>query len=78
MNNPLTPVEELKPCPFCGGAVHFHGKQDDDTCDGCHYIYCSDCGLMIDMSFPNDQFTQGTLAELQAAIVPKWNRRTSR
>lgn len=67
---------ELKPCPFCGGAVSFH--KDDDCCPyGCHQIECKNCGL-CDMSKAADPDNKlGTLDELRFAIAEKWNRRAT-
>lgn len=62
---------QLLPCR-CGSEVKFH---DEDGCDGCHYIYCENCGLMADYSAavdPNNECV--TLEELRTLCAEAWNR----
>jgi hypothetical protein len=66
-------AEELKACPFCGGAVRFHSDED---CHGCHYIECSGCKAMFDFSHTTDPENQcDSLHELQCGIAHTWNTR---
>ena len=66
-------AEELKACPFCGGAVRFHSDED---CHGCHYIECSGCKAMFDFSPTTDPENQcDSLHELQCGIARTWNTR---
>lgn len=69
-------AEELKPCPFCGGAVRFHSDED---CHGCHYIECGGCKAMFDFSPTTDPENQcDSLHELQCGIARAWNTRATR
>jgi len=55
-------MEELKPCPFCGGT------NVDARTDGFGagwYIFCQDCGVMCG-------YALNTVEAIKA-----WNRRTS-
>lgn len=70
-NVALTEDLKLLPCPFCGGAVQFH---KDDDCQGCHNVWCGKCGLLTDFSY-GEGLDHKTLDELEALIVPRWNKR---
>ena len=59
-------MDELKPCPFCGGKAHL---EHDYTGDGFSYVCCEKCGLHS-VSFVRS-FEQAS--DLRA--IEYWNRR---
>jgi len=57
-------MDELKPCPFCGGSAVYIAK----NYLGQHYVRCPDCGAVV---WGSD--TDETITEKEA--VKAWNRR---
>lgn len=64
-------MEELKPCPFCGGKAKL---LEGDWSSNDHGIYCQGCSLTVDPSemLPEDE-TEGLTSKEIATKV--WNRR---
>ena len=63
-------TEQLKPCPFCGGAANLLGRydwsKDEDRCFAKHYyIKCTQC--------PNYRIK---LFKTKQEAIEAWNRRT--
>ena len=62
---------DLKPCPFCGGAARFGrcvpGEQEGDN-DGAEYVECCDCGASTCLVFPCMDSAKQPLRDM-------WNRR---
>lgn len=59
-------IEELKPCPFCGGEPGYR----DDTISRMATIYCRACPCEMNMFY-------GTCRDrLSEYVVEAWNRRT--
>ncbi|MBS6941229.1 MAG: Lar family restriction alleviation protein [Slackia piriformis] len=59
-------IEELKPCPFCGGEITL-------TCsdgDGAFYIRCSKCGAST-----GHVSSRKGVVEAESEAVERWNRR---
>ena len=61
-------IEELKPCPFCGGEAHI--SLPDDDWDG-YCVGCDDCNVYMGLGFGCGLFP--TLEEATTA----WNRRVN-
>ncbi len=65
-------MDELKPCPFCGGEAKYdsyamspYEKANINYIDGkWHYVYCSDC------------LAQGPEVLSKEDAIADWNRRT--
>lgn len=73
-------MNELKPCPFCGGEAKYESSlnvtplQDEsgayvdyDRIDYWERVHCTECGAEI-ISFSED--------EEEEITIKKWNRRT--
>lgn len=68
-------MDELKPCPFCGGKADYVGTE----------IECLECGVMMPKTFafemqvdnwntrPIEDALRAQLAEAQAEVDTKWN-----
>lgn len=37
-------MNELKPCPFCGGKASVRSEHDSDGFGNFHYVACGSCG----------------------------------
>lgn len=62
--------DELKPCPFCGGAVEISVFVSEEDGSELYGVTCDSCGLYAD-------FSEG-IKELETArirTVMAWNRR---
>ena len=59
-------MDELKPCPFCGGKSGI--QRIDDF--GLFYIVCANCGAQVCSDTP-DYFEEFSMKDLYG----KWNRR---
>ena len=61
-------IDELKPCPFCGGKACACGNQD------CYVVHCQDCGCVLehDKEFKEPEFPR--FKSLRSA-VDNWNKR---
>lgn len=66
-------MDELKPCPFCGGKAGF---SDNDTDDGeVEFILCGSCGVMNEYYLvdeegsPNERFIE------RDKLIEAWNKR---
>ena len=59
-------MEELKPCPFCGGRAKINSRPTSLYCEGRAYqVQCTFCGATIP-EFWN-----------QESVIKAWNRRES-
>ena len=58
-------ADELKPCPFCGGAPTV---VDDDSYGAC-YVFCGPCDVMPEQAYRNVGET--------AQAIAAWNRRAA-
>ena len=61
-------MDELKPCPFCGGEAGI--QRIDDF--GLFYIVCGNCGAQVCSDTP-DYFEEFSMKDL----YDKWNRRAT-
>jgi hypothetical protein len=57
-------MEELKPCPFCGGTVGWC------ECGECNRIQCDNCQFLLE---PLGDFATVEYAKYEAAT--RWNKR---
>lgn len=76
-------MEELKPCPFCGGRVIFEVKENRSTshCVGLLFqIECENCGMKlpdryaVDFSLSEDGEID-ILNDRRSEAIKKWNHR---
>lgn len=58
-------MEELKPCPFCGGKARIMMEEEDLPDESFHNIYCTSCGVQF--------WTKSKTDAIEA-----WNRRIER
>jgi len=57
-------MNELKPCPFCGGNALIQVVRDLDTGGYySHYIFCDDCGAEMSAKHEHE------------SVIEKWNKR---
>ena len=59
-------MEELKPCPFCGGQAklkHYKLRNNDWW-----YVACEGCNIVLDPLFFN-------VGQTKEEVIEKWNRR---
>ena len=62
-------TEQLKPCPFCGGAAHFFKITDlDDKNFGGEGICCGSCPITTDLMF-------SLMEDCKPKLAEAWNRR---
>lgn len=65
--------EDMKPCPFCGGAARWGkcvpGEQELEN-DGAEYIECESCGASTCLVFP-------CMDDVKQPLRDRWNRRAS-
>lgn len=63
--------EELKPCPFCGGAGHITGPDD-----GCLFVHClgPDCHCAVGENYDGDAMPKHAFYDPETATAA-WNTR---
>ena len=62
-------TEQLKPCPFCGGAAHFFKITDlDEKNFGGEGICCGSCPITTDLMF-------SLMEDCKPKLAEAWNRR---
>lgn len=63
-------MEELKPCPFCGGEAEFYSSIAPASHRPCCFVYCKECKSKTD-DFVADDCTFSYKYKAKEA----WNRR---
>ncbi len=66
-------MNELLPCPFCGGEASLSESKKYKDSMRYHYIECIDCAASSDIS-PTPINKRSTISILEAALL--WNTRT--
>ena len=67
-------MNELKPCPFCGGEpMLYHQSSKYTDYDG-NYVYCMNCGCRTKL-FECFNGTGKTHEDTKAEAIESWNRR---
>lgn len=64
-------MDELKPCPFCGGEAYY-------SFDGKYYwhVTCFDCGATVALPYTDYYYSEKMKAS-RDAVIKKWNKRVS-
>ena len=66
-------IEELKPCPFCGGEAYIQAKHMPNwTWNWCNVI-CDSCGATVTRAGG-----EGTFEGAEKAAIAAWNARAER
>jgi len=69
----MTVTRKLINCPLCLGAASFC---QEEGCTGCHYIACTKCRAIFDLSLTVDPQNEiEDLDYLQMQVADKWNER---
>lgn len=79
-------MNELKPCPFCGGKAKFYIKNfPDETFAYCYLvgIYCPECGMTLPTTKYVVKIALGDDGEIKllnderSIAIEAWNRRVN-
>lgn len=63
---------ELKPCPFCGGAARLYHTEHTNLNNRKHYFNCEKCGTYF-LFYTNTKYISQEQTEQEA--IEAWNRR---
>lgn len=67
-------MNDLKPCPFCNGTVHYWmpaGATDFPVVG----VYCTTCHMFVKYSDLPKLIRNITVGDQQMAVANRWNRR---
>ena len=69
-------MDELKPCPFCGGEdITLHEAYGNAHVEGRAWIRCEHCGARIGDGYPNPHLFD--IEDSTEYAVRNWNRRAN-
>lgn len=66
-------MNELKPCPFCGGPVRWCGNDPNEP-HACHQIICEACSVSINFQGAKIHL-EPDLDEVKRLSAQAWNKR---